>query len=281
MHASMLAKRARAPRRRPSASADPPPRPTVFDRLAARLDRARTADDWPAYETVWAEQWSVLYTTAVTFCARMGCDAATARQRAADALGAAWLEMGAILAESAGPRPGDAEFLNRLTARVVLRCKDGRRAAAAFERRFLVDSAPEDGGADPLEARVGIPPSQEDDLLRGERSREAVDTMVADLTEMRERCLSRPALLALIDAMLAYVRHCVLQAAGDGAGAEGLSLDELVERAVPSEVEATKSAMNQFVMERLGLNRTQLDTRMADLRGYPDGGYPDGRKRVK
>ena len=51
-----------------------------------------------------------------------------------------------------------------------------------------------------------------------------------------------------------------------GVNTEGMTLDELVERADPEKFAASKSELYKFIMKRLAIGRDTLDTRLADIR---------------
>lgn len=273
-----------ASERRDPAAADADRPSPAFTALQERLRRARQSEDWTAYEAVWAEHHPALYTAAYLFCVRLGCDAATARQRATDALGEAWVEIGAALAPAEGgedagdadddenrkpPRPGAPEFLKRLNARVIFRCKDRRRDAARWDARHPdVMRASDDPRDDLWDRLVGVPAAQEEDLIRGARTRAAISDLVIRLAALRELCCRRPLLIVTVDAMLAYVRDCFIRSVPPGIDTTGLSLDALVEHADPAGVEATKTAMFQYVRERLDLKPGVLHTRMAHIRTH-------------
>lgn len=276
---------ASAPKRRGSARAADADLPaSVFARLAERLRRARQSRHWAAYEALWVERHPALFTAAYHYCVRIGCDAATAGQRATDALGDAWAEIGATLAPSEDPEdpddsnvqkdpmtpcPGEPEFLKRLNARVIYRCKDRRREAALWDARHPdVERAGDDERDDLWEKLVGVPATQEEDLLGGARTRAAISDLVIRLATLRELCRNRPALIVTVDAMLAYVHHCFGRAVPPGIDTTSMSLDDLVKHAEPAGVDATKTAMFQYLMERLRVKRNGIDTRMADIREH-------------
>lgn len=239
-------------------------RPRVFARLDERLFRAWQAKDEAARADAWVHIWDLSYSVAVALCRGFAPDEHTAQEWASHAITGAWIDIERQLQQ--GLRwDGDPEFVGLLRAHVTYRCKDRYRAywrlTSHFED-FL--GVPDDQRAERLDALATIPPTQEVKELAAARTHEAIGGLVSRLTAEREICRSSPALVEILDAMLAYVLECCARAVvGDS---RLLTLDELIPLVNRDVFDASMADMNQFILERLKINRNTLDTRRKQIR---------------
>ena len=252
-----------APRPRASqkASAD-----EAIEGLNRRLYIAWKAGDESARAAAWSLMWSHCFTKAFAACQRFARDAQTAETCANTAITDAWMGIDRQIRDGRRTWHGEVQFAGLLKAHVTYRCKDQCRALLRANKGIEeFAGVPDDDRDTKLETSAPVPPVQETDLLRPARTREACCAVITRLAARRELCRSRPALFAVVDAQLEYIRECLVETTRPGIDGRSTSLDALIDHVDFEAVEVSKSAMYSFVRTRLAINPNQLSTRIADI----------------
>jgi DNA-directed RNA polymerase specialized sigma24 family protein len=241
-------------------SETPPPAAHALDEA---LFRAWQSGDVEAREAAWTLLWDALSSPAVRFCRRFCRDHATAKDWASSAIADAAVDIERRMYAEGIAWPGHGPFLGWVSARVIFRCRDQCRDSLRWFNRIVELRARE---ADELEERLGSrvsrPPTQEEDLINGERERDGLRWLVRDLAALRELCRDSPSLLDVVDQMEGYLRHCLIESLPAVIDATSFTLDDLAEAARPDRVEATKVALYQWIKRQLNIDRNTLYQRM-------------------
>jgi hypothetical protein len=185
---------------------------------------------------------------------------------------------------------GEPAFLKHITAHIVYRIKDARRQH--YRRTNRLDDLlgdPEEARTARLERLTPVAPNQgapeDPDEAVALRTEMAVGHIVTTLATWKEVCRmrKRKALVAVLDAQLEYIRHCVAKAVtnlGSERHPEAMTLDELLPYLDPDAFHASQPEMSQFIMDALTINRGTLDTRRKQIRELVEGsGRPPAASR--
>lgn len=242
--------------------------PTQFDAIDERLFAAWSNGNEQARADAWLLMHRYLYSLAVSVCGRSAADRTQALQWADEAMTDAWQEVDDRL--TAGHAwDGEPLFVGLVRSRVVFHSLRRAERGLRWNRRIRDLQTPE-GAGDPIDLVRSEPPHQEQLEMAVATTREHLSVLVARLRWLRELAANRPALKAVLDASLAYLRACCERAVPDAAG-QRAPLTELIPRLDRDGFEASESEMNQFIMSRLNIGRNVLDLRRRQIRQLAEG----------
>jgi DNA-directed RNA polymerase specialized sigma24 family protein len=198
------------------------------------------------------------------------CDA---EDTAASAFENAWEEIEKKVKSGLVEWRGQKEFVVFVCNWFINRCRDKLRRRWREAERIISIDAPADEGEEGqnLPDRLGIvsDDSPEKKMLGKEAEKAAVESVhkiVRLLAAAQEICRNRRARLEILKGIEEYVRKRIAATLQDGADAEELTWGELLEMSDLEELMIDKTEMNQFLMERLRINRNTLDQRMRATR---------------
>lgn len=241
-----------------------PPAPGRRSRFASLMDEqlfaAWQTGDAVARRQVWARLWTATFSFAVAFCHGFAPDAHAAEEWASDAINQAYWDVQGRL--DAGLRwEGEPQFTGLFVNYVKRRCIDRCRAFGRVAARTDDSGAADEENGTRFEEIASVPP----EAPAVWRTREAIKELADRLKERRTICDGRDALLAVIDAQLAYLRACCLRAV-EGVNTSALLLAELIRLVERQAIDASSDEMSEFIMERLQISRNVLDLRQREIR---------------
>ena len=239
-------------------------------RLVKRVDEelfaAWKAEDPAARTEAWNRLWTATYSWAAPYCRSMAPDAFAADEWAAEAIFSALADVERRLRDEFSWQ-GEPQFAGMFSNYVRRRCIDRCRAFMRLAAREADEGREQVAGGRP-DRSPSVPAMQEDDTIGIAGTVAAIGDIAFRLAWQREICAERPALAEIMEAKQAYLRECCVRAVVGLAvpDADAMRLDDLVPLIDRCGFDASSPEMNEFIMNRLGIDRMTLDNRLREIR---------------
>ncbi len=231
-----------------------------FARFDARLFHAWQAGDPSAREAAWRMMWRTHYSRAYRYCRCFTHDEQSAEHDAATAITDAWLRIERWIGSARWS--GEAEFEGLVISRVMYGCREVRDARLGGGRRIAdwLDALDDDPGSR-LEVLASVRAYRDEATARRD-----LDDLLRSLGILRELSRTREKPAETVEAIIRWVRNCLVATLSPDLGCRGMSLDDLAARIDPRAPSFPPGEMSAFVMRELGISRNTYDQRVRQLR---------------